>query len=308
MGGRLVWLVLLAGCGSSRALEAEFLAALPQRQAVQVAFPNGSVQSAKSGQHSAALIGQTAEFYAVTRGTSGHLNGLVGAVLGTLGSISQLPPTTVEKERAVWGPFTPALSPVNYRLVIEHVAPNQYAYRLDGRSKSATSEEEFAPALSGTSSPERKSGSFVIDLTRLHGLDPIGTLQTGGIGFNFEMAPQQSSIRIHLQDLAGPEGPALSADYVYLQAADGPGDFLFVAHPSLSGASAELQGAAIRSRWTPAGAGRADAHVPSAEPPGGREVTECWDESFGRVFFSARPGPTEGDPARCPYAEPPPPI
>ncbi len=297
MGRRLLWLVVLAGCGGSPAAE-EFLAALPKRDQVEVAFPDGSARGAKAGVRADALLGQTAEFYAVTRITSEHLNGLVGSALDTLGKITQMPPSSLERNRAVWGPFTPVLSPVNYRLVIERTAPGEFAHRLDARPKSVTAEEAFGPVLAGTASPERRAGTFSIDLNRQHALDAVGTPQTGSIGFAFEMAPQQGTIRIHLENLAQP-----NADYVYVQHANGSGDFFFVAHPSL-GADVALLGALVRSRWMPSGAGRADAHV--SDTTGGRDITECWDENFARVFFSARPGPSEGDPAACAYAEPPP--
>jgi hypothetical protein len=250
-----------------------------------------------------AVIGQIADFWVVTRVTSEHLNGRVGSLLDTLGRIIQRPPTIVEENRAVWGPFTPVLSPVNYRLIIERVSPGEYAHRLDGRPRNAGEEEAFVPVVAGAASPRRQAGTFSVDLDRLHLLDPVGTPQTGSIGFGFEIAPQRSIIRIHLENLAEPHAQAVSAEYVYVQLVDGSGDFAFVADSSWSSAiSSDLQGARVRSRWMPSGAGRADAHV---SQPTERDITECWDENFGRVFFTARPGYSEGDPARCVYREPP---
>jgi len=305
MGRRLLWVVLLAGCGGSRSAEQEFLAALPKQEQVEVAFPNGSVRGAKAGLRSDALVGQTAEFYAATRITSERLNALVGSVLDTLGRITQTPPTVIERNRAVWGPFTPVLSPVNYRLTIERAGQAQFVYHVDGRPKSDPSEEAFDAVLTGGASPERRTGTFAINLNRLHVLDPVGTRETGAIAFAFEISPQQGTIRIHLEQVGDATG-TVSADYAYVQHGDGSGDFFFLAHPSLSGVAADLEGALVRSRWMPSGAGRADAHV--SDTTVARDITECWDENFARVFFSARPRPSEGDPARCVYAEPPPSI
>src|SRR5262249_58165828 len=155
MGRRLLWVVVLAGCGGSRASEEEFLSALPRREQVELAFPDGSVGASKSGVRSNALVGQTAELYVVTRTTSERLNGLVGSVLDTLGRITRTPPTAMDRGRAVWGPFTPVLSPVNYRLVIERVGPAEFAHHLAGRPKSDLSEESFHPVLPGAPSPQR---------------------------------------------------------------------------------------------------------------------------------------------------------
>ena len=304
MGRKLLWFVVLAGCGGSKASQEDFLTALPTRKQVQIAFPAGSVHSESLSLGSDAVIGRTADFYVVTRITSEHLNGMVGSLLDTLGRITQRPPNIIEENRAVWGPFTPVLSPVNYRLVIERLSPGEYAHRLDARPKNASEEEAFAPVVAGVASPRRQAGSFSIDLNRLHLLDPVGTPQTGGISFEFEIAPERSIIRIHLENLAEPNAQTLSADYVYLQLVDGSGDFAFVADSSWSSAiPSDYQGALVRSRWMPSGAGRADAHV---SEPVERDITECWDENFLRVFFSARPGSSEGDPARCVYREPAP--
>jgi len=306
MGRKLLWLVVLAGCGGSKVSQDEFLAALPKKEQVQVAVPDALAREQNPGVRSDALIGQTADFYVVTRVTSEHLNGIVGSVLDTLGRITQRPPDILEENRAVWGPFTPVLSPVNYRLVIQRVSPVEYAHRLDARPKSSIDEGAFAPVLAGAASPPRHSGNFVIDLDRLHLLDPIGTPQTGAIGFAFENTSARGTIRIHLESLTEPGTQPLSADYLYVQQVSGSGDFLFVADSALSNAvSPDLLGALVRSRWMPTGAGRADAHV-AGEPE--RDITECWDQNFARVFFSARPGPTEGDPTLCVFQEPPSPI
>jgi len=306
MGRKLLWLVVLVGCGGSKVSQEDFLAAVPKKEQVQVTFPDGSAREQSAGVRSDALIGQTADFYVVTRLTSEHLNGIVGSVLDTLGRITQRPPDILEENLAVWGPFTPVLSPVNYRLVIQRVLPGEYAPRLDARPKSSTDDGAFVPVLAGAASPPRHTGNFVIDLDRLHLLDSIGTPQTGAIGFAFENASARGTVRVHLENLTEPGGQPVSADYVYVQLVNGSGDFSFLADSVWSNAiSQDLQGSLVRSRWMPSGAGRADAHVAGVPE---RDITECWDENFARVFFSARPGPTEGDPTLCVFQEPPSPI
>src|ERR1700687_4875872 len=100
MGRKLLWFVVLAGCGGSKASQEDFLTALPTRKQVQIAFPAGSVHSESLSLGSDAVIGRTADFYVVTRITSEHLNGMVGSLLDTLGRITQRPPNIIEEKRA----------------------------------------------------------------------------------------------------------------------------------------------------------------------------------------------------------------
>ena len=67
----------------------------------------------------------------------------------------------------------------------------------------------------------------------------------------------------------------------------------------------------VRSRWTAAGAGRADVRIGGPEVAAELaeqglnnteiELSECWDDAFLRVFFESRPTSAEddGDAASC---------
>src|SRR5260370_8812165 len=97
---------------------------------------------------------------------------MVGSLLDTLGKITRRPPTLVEENRAVWGPFTPILSPANYRLVIERLSPGEFAHHLDARPKDSAEEEAFAQVGVGAASPRPQAGSFSADVDHLHLLNP----------------------------------------------------------------------------------------------------------------------------------------
>src|SRR5262245_40746459 len=181
IGTTALVLVLAAGCVAQAGDDSEFKAAIPPENSIQVSVPggsqhlqapSGSQDGTSIGSHSEALLGQTADFYAVTRLTSERINGDVGFVLAVLWTIVHFPATAVSGNTAVWGPFTPALSPVTYQLVVTKVAEGQFTYHLDGRPKASTSSAAFQAIISGHAAPSnpigRGSGDFSINLTLAH--------------------------------------------------------------------------------------------------------------------------------------------
>ena len=64
-----------------------------------------------------------------------------------------------------------------------------------------------------------------------------------------------------------------------------------------------LEDVALVSRWTASGAGRADLVAANGSLPAGFMVhaTECWDASFGRVYYTedVDASKTEGDVSAC---------
>ncbi len=282
---------LAMGCAADPPSEAEFRAALPPAYALEIAVPGaGGATRANSGGvgvRSSALIGQIADFYALTRIASAQLNGQVGSVAGTISGIAQSPPSAVGPDQAMWGPFTPTLSPVNYRLVVARVAPGAYAFHLAGRPKLSADDAAFQPLVQGASTPapDRNAGSFQLNLQAAHALDPVAVPRGGAAQASYAMTPAGGSVRFQI----APEGIP-PADYRYDQAANGAGDFRFATPDAI-----------VRSRWTPGGAGRADANVT------GGMASECWNDAFARVFYRAPDGASEGDPAACVYPDPLPP-
>ena len=99
-------------------------------------------------------------------------------------------------------------------------------------------------------------------------------------------------------------GQPASADYAYNEKADGGGDMVFDVNVNAGGTSL-LETLTLRSRWLATGAGRADARIAGGDL-GQLQVTasECWDTSFGRVFYkdSNNFAPTEGVESSCAFA------
>ncbi len=299
----------VAGCGGGGSPEEGFRAALPP-EGLRIAVPGGAAGTAGPGSLSQALVGQPAELYAATRRTSDGLNGMVGGILGTIWSIARQPPSAAGPDAAVWGPFTPPLSPATFRLVVER-RPDRMVFHLDARSKAA-GDDAFRPFVAGgpdpAAPPGRAVGDFGADLSLLHALDPVGQPLAGAVNVRHDLGPGGGSMAVHLQDLAGPGEPPVTADYLYGLGPDGAGVFRFAAHADFLGGPGGLEDGMVVSRWTPSGAGRADAHLQGGDAGAGADASECWDDLFARVWFLAQPaGGTpaeEGDPSRCAFAEP----
>ena len=304
----LAAVLVAAGCGGGKGPEEAFREALPPA-GLRIAAPAGEA-AAEPGVVQSAPVGQTAELYALTRQTSQSLNGMVGGVLATLWGIARQPPSSVAPGAAVWGPFTPALSPATYRLVVER-RPDRLVFHLDARPKVA-GDDSFRPAVAGgpdpAAPPERAIGELGADLSLLHALDPVGHPLEGAMGVRYDLGPGGGSVAVHLQEVAGPSEPPFTADYFHALGPDGAGALRFAAHADLLAGQGQLEDGLVVSRWTASGAGRADARLRGGDAGAGTDVSECWDELFGRVWFAAAPAEGtpvgEGDPSRCAFAEP----
>jgi hypothetical protein len=302
--------ICTAGCGSGTGSAESFLNGLPSRQTLEVAAPGSRAPAALSGR-SAALLGETASLYVLTRQTTGQVNGFVGGALDTLSNIARTPPTAVGPDSAAWGPFTDALSPVAGRLVILRVGPGAHQFRLDLRPKSG-GDSEFETFLEGASTGAAPGGpgqgSFSVDLTLAHRLDPVANAASGQVVAGWKVGVDQREVHLHLTDVhAGSDAPA-AADVGSVINADSSGSLAFDARANLVGSADRLETGQVRSRWSPAGAGRADVESHDGDAGNGFLVTECWDSSFGRVYALGRAPDggvaIEGDASACVFSEP----
>jgi hypothetical protein len=302
--------VLVSGCGAGVGSEQSFLKALPSRQTLEVSVPAGGGSAAmRSG--SAALVGETAGLYVVTRQSTARLNGLVGGVLDTLGALAHTRPTAIGPDSAVWGPFTDALSPVVWRLIARRLGPGQTAFQLEIRPKSGA-DGDFQPFLQGASAgpgPEGPAeGTFAVNLGLAHELDPVMNPDVGQLVAAWNIQTDRREVHVQLAGVHPPSEPPATADFAAVLFPDGSGALLFDANANLLGSADALEVGRVSSRWNSAGAGRADAEVHQGDAGVGARVTECWDASFGRVYFRGQTGAggdaSEGDAAACVFADP----
>lgn len=293
-------LIAALGACTGSAPEDPFRAALPASDLLEIQVPGAT---AKSGVRQQALLGQTADFYGVTRTTSQQLSEMARGPMSALVAITSGPASAVAPDHAEWGPFTPALSPLSHRLVVTRIGPDRYQFVLGIRPKTASG--PFQPFLTGSSRPG--GGELAVDLTLAHALDPVGTRETGAFAVHYDVGAVVT-LAFHLDALTGPDGNRMTGDFRYVQAADGAGDFALAAHAELMAGTAGPEQANIHARWDASGAGRADARLAGGDAGAGAQATECWNPSFARVFFAAIPDAappiSEGSPADCAFAVP----
>jgi hypothetical protein len=286
--------------------------ALPTAEAVSIKLPGASVQAGDSGapgvgSGSYAILGQTAQFYQVTRGVTLTLNAGAAWVLVVVHAVVQFPPTTVEGNVYTWGPGSGPLDPADWRLVVTDNADGSYSWSLDGRSK-ITPEDGFITVIDGVAvpgaEPHRGRGSFSIDFDAGERVNPIDNDARGTVDVEYDLENRdgtQATLDMHIEGVAD-DGRPVSFDYHYAENKDRSGDFSFAIHGDLDDDGTASEDAEIRSRWLDDGQGRSDVALAGGDL-GDLEVsaTECWDTRFARVYYtdSVQWQPTEGDANQC---------
>ena len=155
-------------------------------------------------------------------------------------------------------------------------------------------------ASTGASPGGPAQGSFSVDMTLAHRLDPIANPAEGQVVAGWNVGVDQRDVHVHLTDVhAGSDAPA-TADVGSQMKADGSGTLAFDALSS--------DATRVRSRWNPSGAGRADVEAQDGDAGTAFLVTECWDSSFERVYALGRTPDggvaSEGDASACAFSEP----
>ena len=280
--------------------------------AIQKAIPTSDQVSIKLPQNKR-TIGQLAEFYVTTRDITRTFNGGSAWVLILVHTIVQFPATSVDGNTYTWGPFSDALDPAEYQLVVTDNGDETYTWSLSGRSKHDAA-AAFEAVISGLSdaSPgdDLGNGSFLIDFDAGRRVNPIDADPTarGQVEVKYDLADKALALHImSTNDLGTP----IQADYTYNEGDDGSGEMIFGIEGDMGGGDAVEQ-ALIHSRWLANGEGRADVALKGGdtENPAGVLASECWDGAFKRSFFAVLAGDntgafgaTEGEETTCAYSE-----
>jgi len=308
--------------------------AVPSPEDVELRVPGNAAPNAL-------MLGETARYYSETYRITHEINGAVYAILSILGDIVSYPPTSQSGNRAVWGPFTPALEPTTFMLVVTEVSEGSYEYALMARPKNSTSTDDFAPIVAGRADPEAAtgdgSGQLVLDWSTFASMNPNIGLR-GRMIVDYSHRPLSwRSVEMLFEDFEDPAHLPGAAPtnvlYRYLENDDTSGDFQFAYRANVHQGDpirSQLETIRIRSRWQVTGAGRSDVQVHGAEIAQDLEtfldldqdyvaVAECWDEYFLRTYYNESPvrltsedgepdestydGPGQGDPASCVLAD-----
>ena len=329
----LAALTLAQGCVLKPEDDADrFRDAIPQAEAVKVDGPETVAQAPQSQSASFEGLngvksadepwadGPWAYWYGFTRHIRQGVNKVTAEVLGGIWIVVNTKPTSVEKNEAIWGPYTDSLEPVTYRFRVTEVNPDEYDYALEGRPKGSTSDADYKAVLYGKGwgkgNEKHGDGFFVIDLDASRELDPFGKdpNDSGTVRIDHDLP---STITTDL--FSGPRlvtatvTPSQSDSYWSASSTtneDGTGMLFVDAHDDVDDSNATLkEDVQIRSRWNEHGAGRADITLQGGDVPqslGTVAAVECWDSSFARVYYddSVDYAPSEGDVAACAYSEP----
>lgn len=287
----------------------EFRNALPGQSDVEIKVPQEGGGAA--GAHELALIGERAVLYQVTRDISRAVNGGTWILLKVLEEIVEYEPTTITDSRATWGPHTPALSPLTWRMVVDKVGEDQFEFSLDARPKDGD-DSQWVAILSGNShvlAEHQSSGVLVAHCDDANALDPYEFHCTGLVTANWNVESRPATLTVQFRGWSDGDfyGTPIDADYSYLENADLSGEFTFGATADLDDEGSAAEDVLVTSRWDASGAGRGDAFASGGDIPSDTEVTitECWDRSFGRSFYEDSIGlaASEGDASACTFSE-----
>jgi hypothetical protein len=276
--------------------------ALPTADDVRIDLPESAGDAFKA-------VGQIAPYYVATRNVTRTLNGATGWVLVLVHTIVQFPPTSVEGDTYTWGPWTEALDPAEYRLVVVDLADGSYDWQLDGKNKTEPG-AAFETIIDGNAVPSDPvgtgHGTFTFDFDVNERVNPIDNDGRGVLVVAYDLDARTVDIQaVTAEERDGTTVP-VAYDYAYQESADGAGDMVFATHGDSDDAGTLAEDTVLRSRWLPDGAGRGDARI-SGGDLGTIVVTasECWSSNFRRVYYSDSHeiSPTEGDVAACAFAD-----
>jgi hypothetical protein len=309
--------VALVGCGKMD--DSEFAASVPTKDTVALVVPasgsaaaavprgNGNVTVKQS-----ALMGDLSQDYLLTATLSKVVNTATGAVLDLVKGITNYPATSVEGDTAVWGPGTDPLSMNTYRLTVTRQAPHVFAWKLDGKGKTAD-DSAFLTILSGVHTRALDangrpmegfgSGNFVIDWDAADTL-PQHDTNVGQMAFTYARTSPTAMVTnnvtfTNILDNCDPStcnthGQIFDALYAYAATPGSGGDLQYAATENFITTTAANETMSVHSRWMETGAGRTDVQLTGGDVGTAVDTSsECWDSNFASVYSAASYDPSD---------------
>jgi hypothetical protein len=297
-------LLMIAGCDGGESNDADtFREGLPSKEMTQVKAPKENGQGL-----TAAGQGEKAEFYKATVDATVSVNGGTLWVLNLIEQVAKYPPTTLEENKAVWGPSTEALSPTTWRLTVTRSGEASFSWVLEGKAKTEE-DSAFRAVLSGTqqvavdANGERVkgygSGELFIDWDKARTLpDADDHVGTADIKYSRASATAEATVEAEFKQVRDENDANRRVDgsYRYKATAEG-GEFQFATYKDVDNGNplrTKLEKLTIRSRWAAAGAGRADIRVTEGDLVGEATLNECWDSDFLSTYFRVSLDPRLG--------------
>ena len=303
-------LVALAlwGCGA----QVDFKQGVPTQEMVSVnTIPQKGTGQMGAGQGQQALLGDPSDSVALTRGATAAVNGATLWILGSLKAVTDHPATSVQGEKAVWGPFTPELSPTTWKLTVARSGGRSFNYMLEGKQKSQP-DTAYQTVLSGTHEATGVvgygSGNFRIDWQSAAavGGQTGQTASDAEVKYSHTSASAPTTVDVEFQAIqSGSSTPTTYATYHYKSTPNVGGEFSFGTDiVAWWDPSSPTDHWSIKSRWQTNGAGRADATLTGPNLSTPATQNECWDQNFASQYMynSADSSKRWGSASSCVYA------
>lgn len=302
--------ILLLCCGLD---EIDFMEGLPDKESLKIKFPKkGSALTDETLIILKTDVGDTAEYYVLTRRFTEVVNGSIYFLLSLAEDIAKSPGGKRDGDTKVWGPYSPGgLDPLTYRFTLTRVEKGKWTYKLEAHDKNS---EEFKVIFSGEhtrgSKYRRGTGSLMVDFTTLKSLDP-SKIEEGKIEavYNTETAPY--TLDVTFIDFIGQDGKGpVNSLYKYKAEEDGSGEFSYDAKADID-TKGKDENLKLLSRWKSDGSGRCDGRAMGGdiESQGVKEIdlTECWDSDFKRVYYesfiNSNSYEKQGDSTKCTFSD-----
>lgn len=307
---------LAAAVGCGKADDSEFAGSTPTKETVALELPSTGANSTSAAHASGlsvkggALLGDVAKDYVLTATVVGVVNGATAAILNLVRDITDLPPTTVNGDTAIWGPGTDPLSANTYRLTVTRTAPHEFTYALDGRGKNDP-DTAFVTVLSGTHTRALDaagnvmkgfgSGDFTLDFDAAATL-PQHDDNVGKVAITYARTSPTATVTINVtftgvldrcDDNCATHGQIFDAAYAYSATPGDGGDLQYADAKDYVPATTAKETLEIHSRWLQTGAGRTDMQMSGGDVASAVQTSsECWDANFHSVYSNTTYDPS----------------
>jgi hypothetical protein len=302
----------LVACGPHKPVD--FSQGVPTKEQATVAMPTSSSQGlreagspdlpaseqlrAMAEAMNQAVQGETADTYRLTVGATYLVNGATGWLLAALASGVAHRPSSVSGDTAVYGPYTPYLSAITWKLTVTRTAFNSFSYILEGQDKTSPS-SAWVQVISGSHTvtvDENDNaikgfgqGVFLIEWDKAKQLPGRGA-DTGTCEVHYgKVDPRsQAFVDVSLNNI-GADGKPFNAEYRFTLDNNQAGTFQFALDINLQPFNSTMQAPermSIQSRWQSTGAGRADVVARDGDLLSPITGSECWDAAFLSRYYT----------------------
>ena len=245
-----------------------------------------------------AVQGETADLYRVTVGATYLVNGATGWLLAALAAGVAHRPTSVEGNTAVYGPYTPYLSAITWKLTVTRTAFNSFSYILEGQDKTRP-QSAWVQVISGSHTVTVDEnddairgfgqGVFLIEWDKASTL-PGRSNDTGTceVHYGKELPTSPAMVNVSFNNVSGADpSKEFNAEYRFSLQPSTAGEFEFALDVNTAPFTTTLvERWGIQSRWLQTGAGRADVKAHGGDLITPITVNECWDAAFLSQYYA----------------------